>query len=125
MRNNSHYYRKGATRAALDAEFIEAKTKAEAEAPPPVVATDVHDLAEKLLERALRALEKDLNDVEPRVRTEAARSIGMIGVNLLKQEKEAAPPMTPEERTARLAAAESSPEVRAYLVGHGWKEPEK
>lgn len=123
--NNGHYYRKGAYRAALDAEFIEKMAEANETAPPPVEASDVRDLAEKLCEKALRALEKDLNDPEPRVRTETARSIGMIAVNLLRQEKPQEQPLTPEERAARLAAAEATPEVRAYLTSRGWKEPEK
>lgn len=118
-----NFYRKGEAKAAIEAEFIAAKQRLEAE-NPKVEARDVRELTEKLLERALRVLEQDLTDGEPRVRSEAARAIGAIGVNLLKNERDQPEPvMTADERAARLASAEASPEVRAYLVSRGWKEP--
>jgi hypothetical protein len=117
-------YRKGAMKAAIEAEIVAGRGSALANKPPKVMAGNVRELSEKLLERSLRVLEDDLSHDEPRVRIDAARAIGAIGVTLLKQDSEPEPIMTPEERAARMAAAEASPEVRAYLVARGWKEPE-
>lgn len=120
-------HRKGAMKAALELREeaaegeLEPALRGRARPPtPPVEATTVRDLAAKLAEKAMRALEEDMDYGEPRERQEAARTLAVVCAKLMGDEPEKPPELTPEEREAQLRAAMQTPEVRAFLEREGW-----
>lgn len=90
----------------------------------PVVANDLHDLALQLGAKAMRVLECDLDDPDPRSRQEAARALAAVCTKFAERPPPVKPEPTQEEREAQLEAALASPRLRAFLESRGWrKEP--
>ena len=115
-------YRKGAMKAAiLQQRAAQAELIARPDPTIPVVSTGLRDLALKLGEKAMRVLEGDLADPDPRARQEAARALAAVCTKFA----EMAPPVeaepTEEEREAQLEAALSSPRLREFLESRGWE----
>lgn len=116
-------FRKGAMTAAFEQERIERKglIVPKQVVLDPVEATDLRDLALKLGAKAMRVLEGDLDDPDPRSRQEAARSLAAVCVKFVDQPAPPKAEPTQEEREAQLEAALQSPRLRAFLESRGWK----
>jgi hypothetical protein len=84
--------------------------------PVPVEATSVRDLAAKLAEKAMRALEEDMDYGEPRERQEAARTLAVVCAKLMGDEPEAPAAPTPEERKRLLRESFSNPDPELVEV---------
>lgn len=76
----------------------------------PVEANGPRDLAEKLAEKAMRVLEEDLDDYDPRVKQEAARTIIAAWTKFADKDEPERTVLTPEERVAALVESLKSPD---------------
>ena len=109
-------------KAAID-EATEAAIVPRVEVRSPVVADSLRDLALKLGEKAMRRLEEDLDDPDPRARQEAARALAAVCTKFAEMDAPKAEP-SDEEREAQLHAALQSPRLRAFLESRGWRKAE-
>src|SRR6185503_8468760 len=122
-------HRKGAMKAALELQGdpldgeLEPPPRGRARPPtPPVEATSVRDLAAKLAEKAMRALEEDIDYGEPRERQEAARTLAVVCAKLMGDEPEAPATPTPEERKRLLRESFENPDPELVEVMREMRE---
>src|SRR5690349_9939002 len=122
-------HRKGAMKAALELAAGDDAIEGEPVPPErprpdpvPVEATSVRDLAAKLAEKAMRALEEDMDYGEPRERQEAARTLAVVCAKLMGDEPEAPSSPTPEERKRLLRESFANPDPELVEVMREMRE---
>jgi hypothetical protein len=84
---------------------------------------DAYKRALSLLPLAFDALESLIETGEPREQADAVRVLAQVIGHLAPTEEPKVETSTPEELEAKLVAAESSADVREFLVRRGWRPP--